>query len=598
MKRHSKFLTLFLALAMLMAFTLPMTVSAVGENGSITINSPGRLVLDKDDFFAYKLFDVNVTTKGSGSTTSFEFFYIPTAEVKAFLKAVKADTSLDLGDYGVTTDPTGGPAAETAAALEFLAYLQAGPSEDDLIELAKVLIAKVSSLSDSGTASLVDEKNVKISGLDYGYYLVTAQGLYVDPDNANHTEPDREHEDKVISRGILCNVPGVKPGDPDELEDDVTVNLKADAPMIDKEVWNHGTDDPGTSAPGSSTGGAKWDSWTDVNVGDTVYFKHTTSVPDMKGYDSYTFIVHDLMSKGLTFDPSSVVIKIGSTTLSGNVSTPAGTQFTVSPATKQAVADDTEITITFHDFIDWKAQKDAVIEITYAAELNKLAVIGAGAPGNFNEVQLEYSNNPHDTNEKTKTPWHRVRVYTFDLKIFKFTGKMEDGTLGVDYFALPGAEFNLTADGASSPMKFRKLVSGDVGYGTYDYIVDDSGSPTLVSAADGYIRIKGLDAGLYELEETVAPPGGFVAGFKTTIEIKHTLSSGGKGTGNSTLEVEGTPVSPQQVNVENNAGGQLPGTGGIGTYIFYGVGIAMAILLTAAFIIYRRRKTLGALDAA
>ena len=47
-------------------------------------------------------------------------------------------------------------------------------------------------------------------------------------------------------------------------------------------------------------------------------FKLTAKVPDMASFDNYTFTIRDTLSKGLTFNKASVVVKIGETKLLAN----------------------------------------------------------------------------------------------------------------------------------------------------------------------------------------------------------------------------------------------------------------------------------------
>ena len=87
---------------------------------------------------------------------------------------------------------------------------------------------------------------------------------------------------------------------------DATVAIKAEAPTIEKKIVDT-TDTNRTS----------------VNIGDQVGFKLTAKVPDMASFDTYTFTISDTLSKGLTFDATSVVVKIGNNKLD------AGTNYTL-----------------------------------------------------------------------------------------------------------------------------------------------------------------------------------------------------------------------------------------------------------------------------
>ncbi|MCL1951635.1 MAG: SpaH/EbpB family LPXTG-anchored major pilin [Oscillospiraceae bacterium] len=545
MKKHTKFVTLLLALAMLMVTALPLTAFAAGENGSITITPPVNHTLADTDFNAYKLFDVTV----GGTAPNYSFAYTPVQPaVDNFL------AKPGMSKYGANADA-------------FLKWLQAARTEDEIIGLAKDLTANKGLFTAiSATAAA---PNVKINNLDYGYYLVTGAAT-------------RDGQ-KVISRSMLVTVPTLvyTNNAVTGTTKDAQVKLKAEAPEIDKEVWNDDCD-PAAGIKNS------WDDWTDANIGKTVEFKLTSKVPDMAGYDRYTFAVHDTMSKGLTFGGANkVTIKLVKAGENDIIVDPYQYTVTTSPATDTsgAYAGGTKIDIAFPNFKeDFEDFTGWTIEILYEATLNENAVVGA--PGNPNKVNLEYSNNPYDEDDKGKTPDKEVKVYTFELKIFKYTG--------VDT-PLAGAEFELSpktgANTYGAAIKFVKL-TGDPNYDYRVAMPGEAGDTVLVSNANGLVRIEGLDAGEYGLKETKAPDGyNLIPGWITTI-IVHKAPFQGE----SSLTV-GSLTGQEQVSVLNNAGGTLPGTGGIGTYIFFGLGGAMALLLCVALVAYRKKKALEALDA-
>jgi len=619
--KHRKFFSLVLALTLLLFTAMPITVSAATgpmfNDGSITITPPGILVLTASDFKAYKLF--NVTAITGNDTIGYQYAYEPTAAVESFLKTLAFPGTASAGclAYGVTSNPNTSAATLASACEEFRFWLQDNFEEthDELaiIALAKAMINSGALNPAAPTKTAVaDAPNVKFTGVDAGYYLVTGEGMPTEP------APKGAHSDNVISRGMLINVPSLKYKangvDYDGYTKNVTLKLKADAPKIDKEVWYHdlaNTGNPynGTSAPANATDPG-WQKWTDVSIGDTVYFKHVSKVPDMTGYDKYQFIVHDYMSPGLTFASGSVNVYIGGSTTplnnTGNAyyivdtnDVPASTA--AHPTV--AYANGTYITIMFKPEAFVKFAHNAAVVITYTAQLNEKAVIGAGAltpPGNPNKVWLEYSNNPNwngsGTEPTSETPEDEVIVYTFDIDIYKYAG-----TLGVDDYPLDGAEFELSkktgvSGGKNTYGSAIKFISLDPAANNgYHYRVAKPGEAgatekIIISTANGKIKIKGLDAGEYALTETKPPVGYNLPGFITEIKIKHSDGKGG-------YDVYVGEDKTNTINIQNNTGSQLPGTGGIGVYVFLGVGGMMAILLAAAYIVYRKKKILGDLKA-
>ncbi|MCL2106596.1 MAG: SpaH/EbpB family LPXTG-anchored major pilin [Oscillospiraceae bacterium] len=592
-----KILATLLALFLFLATALPISVSAAGtgsitilppENGSLTIN-------DTITFNAYKLFAIT-NVLGNGDDEPFEFVYEATAKLMTFLQSLDALTLENV--YDVEADPTTHPAL---AASEFRAWL-ANSTEPQRIALAKALNGL--SGHDYTTVGHTANNKAVLENVDYGYYLVTGEGDPVDPLGA--------HSGNVFSRNMLVNVPEVKTvSGLDELDDDVDVHLKADAPKIDKEVWFHGnTDDmpyDNEVSENPAAGDSGWQKWTDVSIGDTVFFKHISTVPDTTGYTDYVFKVHDIMSPGLTYAGNSEM-KIY-LTKSGQASQLLAytTDYTVSSNSNyndEAVggygAGSTKIEITFvTSATKFLNSAGWTIEIIYQALLNEKALIAPD--GNPNRVWLQYSNKPYDTTTNN-TPEDEAIVYTFDLEIYKHTGDIGDPSPlgGAEFELYPKVDMDESDPVFGAAIEFIALQSADDGEphydATYNYRVAKPGesgrSATLVSGADGFIRIKGLDAGEYELVETKAPPG-YNGGWRTSILIEH-VDTTPRGQKQLHVTIAGVAEEEQSVNVQNRAGGLLPGTGGIGVKIIYAAGIAGAIALAGyiVFLIYRRRRNL------
>ncbi len=98
---------------------------------------------------------------------------------------------------------------------------------------------------------------------------------------------------------------------------------------------------------------------------------------------------------------------------------------------------------------------------------------------------------------------------------------------------------------------------------------------TLTSDADGMIYIAGLDADTYYLEETDAP-----AGYNKLSDVIEVV-----------IDEDGTVNGNEDTNtikVLNSSGSILPSTGGIGTTIFYVVGIIL--MLGAAVLLITKKR--------
>ncbi|MBQ0018799.1 MAG: SpaH/EbpB family LPXTG-anchored major pilin [Clostridiales bacterium] len=325
-----------------------------------------------------------------------------------------------------------------------------------------------------------------------------------------------------------------------------TVEVKADKPGVDKVIAEadsaNGQDGKGTA----------------VNVGDTVTFKVTSTVPKMDGYTSYDFIVNDTMSEGLTLVDDSVKITID------------GKDYT---AFTEKI-DGQKITITFNDFINQKDNAGKAIVISYDAVLNSKALT---TDKENNTVKLTYSNNPNDTSKHGTTPEKKTYVFDFDLVIDKY-----DGADSTKATKLEGAKFVLmNADG--------KYYSYDADNKKVVWVDSQDDATPKTTDANGATSFIGIDAGTYQLVETEAPEGYNL--IKDPVEVKITATYNKDGTlADSSATIENNGQYKQTAHVENNSGMVLPSTGGIGTKIFYGLGSLLAI---AAVILLVSRKRMS-----
>ena len=433
-----------------------------------------------------------------------------------------------------------------------------------------------------------------INNLDYGYYIVYPLGA-----TDTSTAPGNETVKSVAS---LVSVTG----------DDATVNMKSNYPTVDKKII------PAQSGSGITVGAIVDGSWEgnhqmelddendpedtiaphgaadekkagDFGIGDTITYQLTSKVPDMTGYNSYTFKFSDTLSKGL--DLKEVLsVKVGNTTLKAGKTGTNTYALTYDKTSRN-------LTVTLNDFYNsYKNHTGETITVVYTATLNKDAVIGMNP--NTNKAVVEYSNNPTTGGTGTSEP-SKVDVHTFDFTIYKYY--LKDQNNKEDKTALANAEFelykaNTTGDAADTNAKINIV---DEGKGVYRQATADEAKVTgftsakIVSDADGKVLVKGLVAGTYYLRETKAPEGynkllsdikveikanyDETTGKLTSYSVDYTYN-GTKTPGNAITSKDNSPEVP----VENKTGAQLPSTGSKGALMVTLAGIVLFGALTAS----------------
>lgn len=334
----------------------------------------------------------------------------------------------------------------------------------------------------------------------------------------------------------------------------VTISPKSnDVPEFEKKLKD--TND----STGDTTG---WQDSADYDIGDDIPFRLQGTVPeDYDSYKTYYYAFHDKEEAGLTFDPSSVEVHLGDE----NGAIISATDYRVLTK-KDSTTSDTDCTfeIVFDDLKNVTGvTANSTITVTYKSKLNDNAVLGAH--GNVNQAKLEYSNNPRGSGTGT-TPWDNVIVFTYKVVVNK---------IDQDNNSLEGAEFTLT----------KKINGAD------DFVQ----SMTIDADNKALFTLSGLDDGEYTLTETKTPAHyNTISPITFTVNAEHEIEwistrdnvltslSGNKVIGEITFDVDKTAGS-LSTNVVNNIGTTLPGTGGIGTTIFYVIGgglmVAAAILL-------------------
>ena len=281
-------------------------------------------------------------------------------------------------------------------------------------------------------------------------------------------------------------------------------------------------------------------------IGKVVEFK--TTIHAKKGAQKY--VLHDTMTDGLTFN-GSVRVKAGSADLA------ADTDYTFTTETNDNCAFHVVLTDNYCNGIT----DDKDIEVYYSATVNQKAV---KVNGETNETWLDYGEGHKTTKDSTTT-----KTYQFDL--VKYT--KVNGTKHL----LDGAEFKLYEDvDKTTEVKFVY----DRTTKTYRVADSSEAGNATIKVEDGKVTLTGLKKKTYYLEETKEPQG-----YNKLNELQ-TVNLGENGfEPKASVDTTNKTYTTGGYGVENNAGTVLPGTGGIGTTVFYLIGgglmVAAAVLLIA-----------------
>jgi fimbrial isopeptide formation D2 family protein/LPXTG-motif cell wall-anchored protein len=286
-----------------------------------------------------------------------------------------------------------------------------------------------------------------------------------------------------------------------------------------------------------------------VNVGDTVNFTVSATVPaSAANYDEYRFIITDTASKGLQ------VAKPADFTVQKKAG-PTGTLETVDRGlyqpTQTGDATETTGTTTTITFANAKSLAGKTIVVSYAGVVTKDALTDLGGSVN-NKATITTKGGISDEG-KTES-----KTYGFQ---FKKIG------VGSDSEALAGAQF-VVKEG-------NKYLAQD-NDGAWSLVKNQEKAKVFTSAdKTGLVQIKGLAAGTYTVEETVAPTG-YAQNFKVKFDV--TIAEDGTVTfGQDALKQVTPPTGGQIATVMNvKSITQLPLTGAAGTTLFTVVALLVA----------------------
>lgn len=552
----------------------PKGVATLGGGvGAITITPQENQSLKGKSFRVYKLFDAENADDEESINYTFNDTYkkaLQTVVGKKIGKQTDKVTEYDVIDYIQSLNNNVVEGAQTNQNQEgrysdFRYFVE--KLRDEIVkEGIKGTLVKVSEVQDTGS--------VKLTGLDYGYYVTdevtTVSGTH--------------------SAASLIMVNTANPN--------ATVQIKSNYPNLVKKIDE---DDNNIG----------WNDVADYEIGQTVPYKYETAVPNINGYHTYYFAFHDVMDKALTFDKDSVSVTIKNDKKTYKLSSDEysvlenedGETFKIVVNDLKAIVD--------REFDELNAlgenEYGQKITVKYNAKLNDQAALDTGRPGYENKVRLEYSNNPDSdgTGDHGYTPWDTVVAFTYKINGLKINNHNK---------LLKNAKFRLYSDEACTKEVYVKEYNGAYNVINRDALggTDHEGGTEpedaveMVSDKKGEFKIYGLDQGTYYLKETDSPAGYRELLDPIRIVIKPTFTTDrdtyveGEGATNKILQKleatayvkefqEGayhesttdlkTDVDEGAVNITvvNKVGKKLPITGSSLTLICLGAGVVTVI---------------------
>ena len=406
----------------------------------IRILPNGNQSLVSKQFAVYKLFQAQI------SNTSINYFY--NEEYKDVIEDVVSNrlNKDSISEYEV---------------IDYIQSLEDHSSSlRELIEEIRDQLVFQGYSSDTFTVTnTLEDGSIEIQGLQPGYYMIDEITSVQDTHSAASL--------------ILL----------DTADDSCDIQIKSDYPSIIKKIEE---DDLNIG----------WNDIGDYEIGQSIPYKYETYIPDIKAYNTYKMIFHDIMDEALTFDSDSVQIQISD---SEKTYTVPSNQYSIVENTdnESFIVQISDIkSIIDQHFSNGYGQK---VLFTYNAYLNEKAKDRSGRAGFENKVALEFSNNPDTdgTNDTGMTPWDSVVCFTYQINAVKTNEENQ---------SLQGAKFRLYRDeNGTQEIKLKKVENVYVVMNE-DYL-SNAESDEMISDENGLFNISGLDQGTYYLKETQAPDG-------------------------------------------------------------------------------------------
>ncbi len=525
----------------------PMSSFAVdpGETTyTITITFDSDSDLEHGALAAYQIFDGTWNTGDNNLTVA---KWGSGIDAEKFIKALKADETIGDDFAGVEEE-------ENEITAQAVAGIVAGYTSGSPEAEAFAKLAVQNKTTSTGT---YDSDDGTITGVDAGYYVIA---------DSSAASAGQGYSSYTLGLLYVAN------------DTRMEVSPKIDYPTVVKKVQEDDKVDTDTDYGPGYNDVADWD------VNTPVPFKIIATLPsNIDDYSHYYLKFTDTLDDNFG-NPDSIVVKIGDTTLTKD------THYTITPN-----GNDMTIEILDVKGCDVNVSAGTEVTVTYTAKLNVTDTVAEiGLNGQENKVTMTYSNNPNKAGDGTAapedtdtTPEDKVIVFTYEIDITKINGETEE--------TIEGAEFKL----ANSAGKYAKVDSN--GYFT-EWVDSADDATVLTSDENGIFKIIGLDKGtysLYEMEwsdEYNIPTTPFVIEIDATTsftqdsydEASDALTGFTGSVGGEDDESANATDGIVSGIIINNKGTVLPGTGGIGTTVFYLGGGAM-VAVAGVYLISKKR---------
>lgn len=567
-----------LAFALAALLILGMTVTGAAADPALNQKLKINQVAAGDTVKAYRLVEYDAAFNGYTFYASFATFLEAEKNAAGF-------NSLSVQEY--FTEKIG-----TTGVAELLGKYAAACAKTPAAYTLPAVTAEQDAAAD-GT--------VTFDALEPGYYLMLVTTL---PTNSKIYKPVSVFV-RVVNEGgknvVSVYAAGSKLPVPANPDDPYEIDVKsAEAPSIIKEV----ADDSGV--------GAAWKTSAGANVGETVNFSIKLEIPAYKGVSGMTLKLTDELT-GLIYNAGSAKVYKSRPGGADSFANEVAGALTETVGAYDPVLSKQTVEFTL-DYATLNTDPNLPIEvyISYSAVLAKeVARDSTTVPGTTdktynkaaNHAFLTYTTSNEPETEKT-TDAQTASVYTYSFFLDKRADETEDGTAATELKTLKGAKFTLYKDDAfTQSIEFVK--DGDY----YRPATADDDTATKVTAleADNTLLVKGLDRGIYYIEETTTPAGYYAPnkGFKIELNGERDVADNaltGKLLDTSSFtetdaadrlliagtETDTTALNQLNVTLKNSSTPILPTTGGMGTALFTVGGVAL--MAVAAWLFFRRKE--------